>query len=373
MAARKKAAKKTARKTARKKTPRRKAARRKAARRKTGTRKKAPRKAAPGRWGLALAGDWSRGGFLAGAVDCLRQRNALPEIAVACGAGSGALVVALAALGKFNELRALFNELDARRLVRPRYPWLPGGPAASFLLSTLTGTPSLHCTNDGLRVLVHEHVDPIALESCATEVHFVATDLQTGRVHSFSNRKDAPDALMAGLLAACSRPVLMPPVRAGFERHQYAEGALDGFGPLRVLLDRLGAKDAPAVARVVAISTDPPPATRADAYRDIAAVFERTAGIAAAGAAASDVAIARLAHALLAVKKSVGARRFAEALKDVDPEVRAAVERLASGRPVPIAHVAPTLSVGPDTAGLDPASSRAWFVAGAAAATSLIG
>ncbi|MHC4550100.1 MAG: patatin-like phospholipase family protein [Planctomycetota bacterium] len=374
--ARKKTRPTTTKKTARKKT--RPTTTRKTARKKTRptTTKKTARKttrkrAAPRarRWGLALAGDWNRGAFLVGALTHLRRAGVLGEIPVASGAGSGALVAAMVALGRWSELHELFSGLGRHRLVRPRYPWLPGGPAASFLLSTVTHTPSLFLTHGGLRELVREHVDPAALQQAACEVRFVAVDMQTGATRSFSNRDDSPDELLAGLLAAASRPVLMPLVRAGYERHQHAEGTLGGYGPLNALFATLREDDAPTVDGILALSTLAPPAAHGSRdYRDIDDVLSRAAGLVAAASGRGDICAAHLVNALLGLRDHLGPRRFATALDALDAATRAEVERHLGKRYVPVVHLHPEAPPGAGPLELDPAASRAALAAGRAAA-----
>jgi hypothetical protein len=159
-------------------------------------------------------------------------------------------------------------------------------------------------------------------------------DLHTGAVRPFSNRTDHGDELVAGIVAAASPLVALPPVRAGFL--QYAESQ----APLRALFGALRREGAPEVDAIVSVSTGTP--RGAGAVRDIAEAAER------------------------AIELGAAARR--EALDSLDPAARAEAERRLHGLRVPVIEVRPEAP--PASRGLDPdpAANRAAFAAGAAAA-----
>jgi len=377
MAARKKGAAKKAPVRRRKTKKKTGAVKRPAARKPAAPKKKAAPRARkrpaapvlPTTWGLALQGAWRRGAFLAGALDALHRTEKLPEFSIIAGTGSGALVAALAATGRWTEMRELFLGLDRRQLLRPRFAWLPGGRAATFLLSMLDRTQSLFLTHKDLEPLVHRVVDANALRAAPCEVHFVATDLQTGALRTFHNRHDSAEDLLAAVVAASTRPVFMPLVRAGSARHQHADGALRGFAPLRVIFRELARETAPGVARVLAVSTlGPAESHRLDSYRDIAEVLDRTAGLASSQLGAADVSGAGLVNALLAVRVQLGEKRFATLLQGLDAATRAEVERHLAKRYVPVVHLHPEAPAAAGALECEAAASRAAFEAGAVAA-----
>jgi predicted acylesterase/phospholipase RssA len=377
MAAKKKASKKkAAKKASKKKAPARKAPARKAPARKAPRRKAArgeARKApAEGAWALALAGDWNRGAFLAGALDALHARGVGPFPLVA-GSGSGALVAAFVALDRWDAMRRVFRTLEKRQLLRPRYAWLPGGPAAGYLASTVTRTESLFDVREGLVRLVRDHIDVGELAHSPVEVHFATVDLQSGVTHSFDNRRDPPEQLFAGLIAAASRPVLMPPVRAGYARHQHAEGTLRDHGPLKAIFRTLARTDTTDVSRLLALSTDAPPGNHDAPYREIEQVTERTVRLLGGERAMRDVQRAQLVNALLGLRDAVPARTFERALAGLAPSTRAEVERHLGKRRLPIVHLHPPTPAAASVLDLDPAASRAAWDAGVAAAERWLG
>jgi hypothetical protein len=267
----------------------------------------------------------------------------------------------------------VFQTLEKRALLRPRYPWLPGGPAAGYLASTVARTESLFDVREGLVRLVRDHVDIEELARSPVEVHFATVDLQSGVTHSFDNRRDPPEQLFAGLIAAASRPVLMPPVRAGYARHQHADGTLREHGPLKAIFRTLARAEATDVARVLALSTDAPPGNHEARYRGIEDVTERTVRFLAGERGLRDVQRAQLVNALLGLRDAVPARTFEKALAGLAPSTRAEVERHLGKRRVPIVHLHPPTPAGASVLDLDPAASRAAWDAGVAAAERWLG
>lgn len=366
-AAKKTAAKKAARKTAAKKnTGRKKSAAKKATARRT-ARATAGKTTGEGAWALALTGDWNRGAFLAGALDTLHAKGVGPFPLVA-GSGSGALVAAFVALDRWDAMRRVFQTLEKRRLLRPRYAWLPGGAAMGYFASTVRRNGSVFDVREGLVRLVRDHIDVDDLARSPVEVHFATVDLQSGVTHSFDNRRDPPEQLFAGLIAAASRPVLMPLVRAGYARHQHADGALREHGPLKAIFRTLAHAEATDVARILAVSTDAPPGNHEAPYRHIEDVTERTVRLLTSDHGAREVQRARLINALLGLRDVVPGRTFERALAGLAPTTRAEVERHLGKRRLPIVHLHPPTPAGASVLDLDPAASRAAWEAGAAAA-----
>jgi len=316
----------------------------------------------PRRMALALAGDWGNGAFLAGALDRLHRDGKLNDLAVVAGSGSGALAAALVALGKWDELRTIFLELSTMRIARPRHGWLPGG-AARFLLSNFMSTPSLFVP-EGLATLVREHVDPELLRTAPVEALFPAVDLHSGAVRSFSSRTDHADELLLGVLAAASPPVVLPPVRIGFL--QYADGTLVGHAPLRAAFGALRRPGGPGADAILAISTGAP--RGATAVRDLAQASERALDIAAGTRRDADLRAASLVNALLGLRDALGEKRFAEALEALDPAARAEAERRVKGHRMPVIPIVPGSPLPAHGIACDPATNRASFAAGAAAA-----
>jgi predicted acylesterase/phospholipase RssA len=311
---------------------------------------------------LALAGDWGNGAFLAGALDRLHRDGKLADLAVVAGSGSGALAAALVALGKWDEMRALFLELSTRKLARPRHGWLPRG-AARFLLSNVTNTPSLHVP-DGLWTLVRAHVDPDALRNAPVEAIFPAVDLHSGATRPFSSRADHAEELLSGIVAAASPPVLLPPVRVGFL--QYADGGLAGHAPLRAVLGAMRRPGGPGADAILAISTGVP--RGASGVRDIAQAAERALDIAAGSRRDADVRAASLVNAILGLRDAFGEKAFAEALEGLDPAARAEAERRLKARRIPVVPIHPASPLAARGISCDPAANRVAFAAGAAAA-----
>ena len=111
------------------------------------------------------------------------------------------------------------------------------------------------------------------------------------------------------------------------------------------------------------------PGTGDAARSDIAGVAARAFDLLTADAGRSEVRTTRLLNALLVLRDKAGPACFATALKALDKDTRAEVERHLSKRAVPVVHLQPAARR-PGTAEADfsSADSRAALAAGAAAA-----
>jgi len=365
VAARKKKTGVRRRKTTRKaaaKSPR-KSAKRAAKPAKRTARPRPPPAPPAGRWALALAGDWSRGAFVAGVLDALHRRGVLARAGVAAASGSAGLAAALAALGKWDALKTLFAELTPRRIARPRHPWI-ASRAGRFWLASATGVPSLYRTDTELRRLVQEVVDPLALREAPMEIHFVALDLRRGATRSVSSRSGAPGDVLAALLAAASTPVLLPPVAVGRDRAPCVQAPTAAV--LAVLGAALARGGAPAADRVLVVDTETAPARREGSYRDITDVAARTAEL--LPSPGTGVREAVLLHALATAREALGPSKFADVMQALPAAARDAMPDLLERHGRPLVHLHPTAAAAAHALELDPAGSRAAFLAGGAAA-----
>jgi len=338
----KKVAKKT-KKSAAKKSPTKKSPTRKTTRRAAKTTPKARKKTRGKRttrkqgtrWAVALAGHGSRSAFLIGALERFRTLEGKFDCPVLVGSGTGALVAALAATNLWQEMRSTAHSLASGKLLRLRYAWAPHAGANLFLAS-LMNTQSLYMI-DGWKRILAARVDPEALKASDIEVHFVARDMQTGKVRTFNNRDDSERDLMDGLAAAVSRPVTMPLVRSGEERHQYSGAGVSADATLRSLFCALRRDGAPTVDRVLAISSG----TDAGAefgYRDLVSILHRTLDLAAGD---GSIRNAQLVNGILGLRQHLPARAFEAAVAALDPDTRAAVESHLHKRLVPVRHIRP--------------------------------
>jgi len=350
----------------------------------TATRKKAvPRKKARVRrrkrpvvvrWALALSSDFKQAAFCAGALHHLGLAKGKREFPLVAGAGSGAILAALAALGSFETMADAFCGLDGRQVARRRYGWLPGGPAARAMLAGVNRAPSLYLPADELREMLARLVDPVALAQSRTEVHFSSLDLQSGVLRSFCNHVDPPDELLAGLLAAASPPVLFPPVRAGYAHHQHVEGGFAGEGPLRAVFRALGRENPPAVDRILLLSTKAArSASATPSARGLGEVARRVWALAGQEQGWSEICAAQLVNGLLGLRDGLGAERFQEALAALDPATRSQMERHLKKRRTPLVHLHPAQAASGAPLEFDAVASRAAFEAGQQAARRMLG
>lgn len=162
--------------------------------------------------GLALSGGSVKGFAHLGVLRYLEELGVHPN--VIAGTSAGALVGAFYADGyKAQEILEIFSEMTLAGMTNLR-PWGTGG-----LLDT---TPFLR--------FVEEHLRHRRLEELPTPMHIVATDLDAGRQHIFTEGELAPI-----VVASCSIPVLFRPME--IEGVLYVDGGLFRNFPASVIRD----------------------------------------------------------------------------------------------------------------------------------------
>jgi predicted acylesterase/phospholipase RssA len=296
-------------------------------------------------------------------LERFRTTHGVSAWSVVAGSGAGAFIAALLAQDRWTELVALYAGLDPRGLLRPRYAHLKGRPHLSACLAGVMRAPSLFLPAEGLPRLVEETVDARALLRSATEVHFVATDLRTGRPRSFCNRTDTEEDLLRGLLAAVSRPILLPPVHVGADRHPCVDGSLFPGAALVTCFKAIRRYGGPVADRILAVSTTPEPPEDPQAGRgDLLAVGQRVMALLTGDGGRGAVRHAALTSALARIRERLGPAAFDAAIEGLDPEARAHVERAVARRAVPVLHVRPSAGGSP------PFDARAAMREGSAAA-----
>lgn len=161
------------------------------------------------RIGLALSGGSAKGFAHLGVLQCLMEQNIQPDIIA--GTSAGALMAALYADGyKPEEILQLFDEQGFTSMTSLR----PSGGGV-FETSKFTSFLKAH--------LRHQRIEELALP-----LRIVATDLDRGRQHVFTE-----GSLAECITASCSIPVLFHPIE--IEGTNYVDGGLFRNFPVSVI------------------------------------------------------------------------------------------------------------------------------------------
>lgn len=198
-------------------------------------RKQKPKKAKKS--ALIISGGGARGAFAVGAIQALAERQML-DFELVAGSSTGALIAPLVITKDIPTLVQIYSNTSTHQVVRKRFlPW-----ALLFGDSIYDTTPLARLIDT---FLPNQKADSIL--NGKTDLYLATTELQSGKVMYFSNRKSPhPDLdsaftqmgsaenLRRVMLASSNQPIFMPPIE--IHGRQYMDGGLRDISPVRVAL-----------------------------------------------------------------------------------------------------------------------------------------
>lgn len=162
---------------------------------------------------FVLSGGGSLGAVQVGMLRALSEQGIAPDLLV--GTSAGALNAAFVAT--YEDVGDALDALSQRWVATSRRAVFPFDPARH--LRAMAGRAASMFSSNGLRSIVEAHLGDVAVDSTATPLRVVATELLSGRRVVM-----ASGAAVTAVLASSAIPSIYPPVR--HEGRYLVDGAL---------------------------------------------------------------------------------------------------------------------------------------------------
>lgn len=190
---------------------------------------------------LITSGGGAKGAFSVGALKYLNEVQGIKKFDLISGTSTGALIAAMATIGRINILEDVYRNTDNKDVMQPN----------NLFESFQKKRPFIYDTNP-LEKQIRTHINEATfneIRSSDTLLCLNAISLQTGRVKVFSNRPVTLDIhydnavitdsemLIKAMLGSSNQAVFLNPIPIGDE--QYVDGGNREVVPTRAVVNNL--------------------------------------------------------------------------------------------------------------------------------------